>query len=42
MKLWRKAGYRNLSGRLYGASRERVYVAYPSPLLMALINRVKG
>jgi len=42
MKLWRKTGYRNLSGRLYGASKERVYVAYPSPLLMALVNSVKG
>jgi hypothetical protein len=42
MKLWRKTGYRNLSGRLYGAAKEQVYVADPSPLLMALINQVKG
>jgi hypothetical protein len=40
MKLWRKTGYRNLSGRLRGAAREQVYLAYPSPLLRALVNRL--
>jgi hypothetical protein len=40
MKLWRKAGYRNLSGRIYGANREKVYLAYPSALLLALVSRV--
>ena len=41
MKLWRKAGYRGLSGRLYGAAREQVYVATPSALLLALVNRTR-
>ena len=40
MKLWRKTGYKNLSGRLRGAAREQVYIAYPSPLLYALIKRL--
>jgi hypothetical protein len=40
MKLWRLSGYRNLSGRLRGAAREQVYIAHPSPLLYALINRL--
>jgi hypothetical protein len=40
MKLWRKTGYRNLSGRLRGSAREQVYVGYPSPLLIALLNRL--
>lgn len=41
MKLWRKTGYRNLSGRLYGAGREQVYLAHPSALLLALVNRTR-
>lgn len=40
MKLWRKSGYKNLSGRLRGAAREKVYVSYPSPLLITLVNRL--
>lgn len=40
MKLWRKSGYRNLSGRLRGAAREHVYVSYPSPLLITLVSRI--
>ena len=40
MKLWRKLGYRKLSGRLYGSERDTVYNKIPSPLIYALINRV--
>jgi hypothetical protein len=40
MKLWRLSGYRNLSGRLRGTAREQVRIAYPSPLLYALLNRL--
>jgi hypothetical protein len=40
MKLWRKSGYRKLSGRLYGSDRDTVYNKIPSPLIYALINRV--
>ena len=42
MKLWRKSGYRNLSGRLRGSAREQVYVGYPSALLIALLNRMQS
>jgi len=37
-KLWRKIGYRNLSGRLYGAARQQVYISSPSPLILHLIS----
>ena len=40
MKLWRKSGYRRLSGRLYGSDRDTVYNKIPSPLIYGLINRV--
>ena len=40
MKLWRKSGYRNLSGRLYGSRREQVRLATPSALILALIQGI--
>lgn len=40
MKLWRRSGWRKLSGRLYGSGRDTVYNKIPSPLIYALINRV--
>lgn len=39
MKLWRRSGWRRLSGRLYGSARDTVYNKIPSPLIYALINR---
>ena len=39
MKLWRKTGWRKLSGRLYGSGRDTVKHDIPSPLIYALLNR---
>jgi hypothetical protein len=42
-KLWRKIGYRALSGRIAkskGINREMLPGDTPSPLLVALLNRV--
>ena len=41
MKLWRKTGWRKLSGRLYGSGRDTVYNKIPSPLIYALIARTE-
>jgi hypothetical protein len=41
MKLWRKTGWRKLSGRLYGTGRDTVRNKIPSPLIYALIARTQ-
>ena len=41
MKLWRRTGWRRLSGRLYGTGREVVSHKIPSPLIYALIARIQ-
>lgn len=39
MKLWRKYGYRQMSGRIEGAKRATLPSAKPSKLLLALLKK---